>query len=320
MCAYQMFNDQPGDSNSPAKLTAIKMPTDLRGKRVLDAGCNEGFFCNEAHLRGSPDVVGIDCNAHLVARAKRRFPECAFHTCPVLECSVGTFDLILCLSAIHYSGGLHEHGHWIVKLTSMLRPGGLLILECGVIERTDEEPVGRWIRRHTGDKRWYPTREALEEYVASLGLDVKCVGPSVAQRGDPTPRSVFHISNTAPVLERTVIYVTGKPDIGKTTLAAQFHIHGFETVRVDRVMVDLGYQKGLLAGQLKRCSDRELKNIGIEIARHILERTSGPVVFAEGYALRFKVVQESLTAALTGFRVWMLSAIRAPRKSETPAR
>lgn len=54
---------------------ADHLPPDLNGWRVLDIGCNAGFYSFELARRGA-EVVGIDCDEHYLAQgrwAARRF-------------------------------------------------------------------------------------------------------------------------------------------------------------------------------------------------------------------------------------------------------
>jgi len=46
------------------------IPKDLRGKSVLDIGCNSGFFSLEMKKRGADRVVGVDFMPHLLAQAR----------------------------------------------------------------------------------------------------------------------------------------------------------------------------------------------------------------------------------------------------------
>ena len=48
---------------------ARAIPTDLRGKSVLDIGCNEGFYAIEMKRRGADVVVGIDSDERYLAQA-----------------------------------------------------------------------------------------------------------------------------------------------------------------------------------------------------------------------------------------------------------
>ncbi|MCE9670741.1 DUF1698 domain-containing protein [Myxococcus stipitatus] len=47
-------------------------PSDLRGKSVLDIGCNGGFYSIEMKRRGAARVVGIDSDARYLAQALER--------------------------------------------------------------------------------------------------------------------------------------------------------------------------------------------------------------------------------------------------------
>ena len=46
------------------------LPTDLRGKTVLDIGCNAGFYSIEMKRRGADRVVGIDSDEVYLAQAR----------------------------------------------------------------------------------------------------------------------------------------------------------------------------------------------------------------------------------------------------------
>src|SRR5689334_2016537 len=48
---------------------AEAVPNDLRGKTVLDIGCNAGFYSMEMKRRGAERVVGIDSDDRYLAQA-----------------------------------------------------------------------------------------------------------------------------------------------------------------------------------------------------------------------------------------------------------
>ena len=90
------------------------MPEDLRGKRVLDAGCGTGALALEAARRGA-SVVAIDLSPTLVdlardrTKAEREVVEQAsggtieFHSGDMLDPAHGVFDHVVCMdSIIHY--------------------------------------------------------------------------------------------------------------------------------------------------------------------------------------------------------------------------
>jgi tRNA (mo5U34)-methyltransferase len=63
----------PSNVDYPASRWCILdgiIPKDLRGKSVLDIGCNSGFFSLEMKKRGADRVVGVDFMPHLLAQAR----------------------------------------------------------------------------------------------------------------------------------------------------------------------------------------------------------------------------------------------------------
>src|SRR5437588_2172064 len=49
---------------------AHAIPADLRGKSVLDIGCNAGFYSIEMKRRGAERVVGIDFDEEYLTQAR----------------------------------------------------------------------------------------------------------------------------------------------------------------------------------------------------------------------------------------------------------
>jgi magnesium-protoporphyrin O-methyltransferase len=87
------------------------LPTDLSGKRVLDAGCGTGAFAVEAARRGAR-VVAIDLSPTLVALARERTPRdlgsgsIDFRVGDMLDSALGRFHHVVAMdSLIHYRAG-----------------------------------------------------------------------------------------------------------------------------------------------------------------------------------------------------------------------
>jgi len=85
------------------------LPEDLRGARLLDAGCGTGALSLEAARRGA-DVVAIDLSPTLVALARERLqPDPAwgrvdFRVGDMLDPATGRFDFVVAMdSLIHYA-------------------------------------------------------------------------------------------------------------------------------------------------------------------------------------------------------------------------
>lgn len=87
------------------------LPDNLRGCRILDAGCGTGALAVEAARRGA-EVVAIDLSPTLVELALARLPQdlrsghrgtVDFRSGDMLDASLGRFDHVVCMdSLIHY--------------------------------------------------------------------------------------------------------------------------------------------------------------------------------------------------------------------------
>ena len=86
------------------------LPQDLRGQRVLDAGCGTGALALQAALRGA-EVVAIDLSPTLVQLAAERLAaehpqlpgSVSFGAGDMLSADLGHFDHVVCMdSLIHY--------------------------------------------------------------------------------------------------------------------------------------------------------------------------------------------------------------------------
>jgi len=86
------------------------LPGDMRGLRLLDAGCGTGALAIEAARRGA-DVVAIDISPTLVGLAQERAPRdlgagrVTFAVGDMLDPALGRFDHVVAMdSLIHYEG------------------------------------------------------------------------------------------------------------------------------------------------------------------------------------------------------------------------
>ena len=84
------------------------LPEDLRGRRILDAGCGTGALAVEAARRGA-DVLAVDLSPTLVELARERLPSdlgvghVLFVSGDFLDPGFGEFDHVVAMdSVIHY--------------------------------------------------------------------------------------------------------------------------------------------------------------------------------------------------------------------------
>lgn len=107
----------------------LAMAGEVRGKRVLDAGCASGSLA-ELLVQRDASVVGIDLNPRLVERARQRLAGRAelviadvSAPMPFLESS--SFDIVVASLLLHY---LSDWGPTLREFARVLRPGGLLLV------------------------------------------------------------------------------------------------------------------------------------------------------------------------------------------------
>lgn len=206
MAQYQSFPDAAGDSRTFDKLKALRLPS-LQGKRFLDVGCNEGFFCGYARFDGAVRAVGVDHSAGFIARARRRYPDCEFFQQGWDCLPEGPFDVILLASALHYAD---DQPALVDALVGRLAPDGVLVLEMGIAS----SPRSEWVKVKRGiDERIFPSMAKVRELLDRHAW--KWMGPSVLQDGDPVPRHVIHVSPMRP----HAYLLMQPPAHGKSTIA-----------------------------------------------------------------------------------------------------
>ncbi len=90
-------------------LMLAQLPVDLRGMRILDAGCGTGAMAVELAKRGADEVVAIDISPSLIDIAQKRMPaeyarQITWGSGDMLDAAKGRFDAIVAMdSLIYYS-------------------------------------------------------------------------------------------------------------------------------------------------------------------------------------------------------------------------
>ena len=87
-------------------LMLSRLPQELRGARVLDAGCGTGAMATELAQRGA-QVAAVDISPQLIDIARRRLhPALAtqvdFHVGDMSDPALGTFDFALAMDSLIY--------------------------------------------------------------------------------------------------------------------------------------------------------------------------------------------------------------------------
>ena len=172
------------------------VPEDLRGRTVLDVGCNAGFYSLEMKRRGADRVVGIDSEpryleqARLAAREHRLDIELLQMSVYDIATLHERFDLVLFMGVLYHLRHpllaldlLAEHvvGDWLL-FQSMQRGSD----RCPRLERDypfeersvfrqEGYPVLHFVEhRYAGDPTnwWIPNRACVEAMLRSAGFEI----------------------------------------------------------------------------------------------------------------------------------------------------
>jgi tRNA (mo5U34)-methyltransferase len=175
---------------------AAALPADLRGRTVLDIGCNAGFYSIEMKRRGAERVVGIDADNDYLNQA-RFAAEVIGVDLELRELSVydvGTlgerFDIVLFLGVLYHLRYpllaldlIHEHvARDLLVFQSMQRgsdeieplEGDYPFTEVEVFDRPGFPKLHFIERRYAGDPTnwWAPNRACSEAMLRSAGFAI----------------------------------------------------------------------------------------------------------------------------------------------------
>jgi len=149
-----------GDSNRDYVLDPVMLDLagDVRGKKVLDAGCGEGRFCRMLAARGA-QTTGIDPTAELIELAQKdhpcgRYVQCGAEALPFED---GSFDLAVSYLTLI---DIDDYETAIKEMARVLRPGGrLAIANLNSFVTTRSEG---WVKDDKGNRLYVPVDNYFE--------------------------------------------------------------------------------------------------------------------------------------------------------------
>ncbi|MFQ5488215.1 MAG: tRNA 5-methoxyuridine(34)/uridine 5-oxyacetic acid(34) synthase CmoB [Gammaproteobacteria bacterium] len=162
----------------------------LAGRRVLDVGCGNGYYCLRMAGEGAGLVLGIDPTLLYVVQfhALRRYlPPLPVQLLPLaledLPTEPVSFDTVFSMGVLYHRRSPLDH---LLALHKLLRPGGELVLETLVIEGADGEvlvPEGRYAKMRNV---WFiPSPATLIAWLRRCGFrDCRLVDVSVTTAGE----------------------------------------------------------------------------------------------------------------------------------------
>lgn len=138
----------------PATLSLLP---EVKGKRVLDAGCGPGAYAEWLAAHGA-EVVAIDANAKMVRLAKERLGDKAQILQANLEQPLdflrdGEFDLIVCPLVMDY---VRDWQKVFVEFYRLLRSGGCLVfsMEHPYIKYDDHRETSNYFATEVVEYTW----------------------------------------------------------------------------------------------------------------------------------------------------------------------
>ena len=275
-----------GTMDTTAKFHLMTAGIDLKGKTVLDVGCNSGMMCSLAHQAGAL-VKGVDVNRDYVKQAKEYFPSLDFQ-CEKAEELHGNYDIILASAMLHYTD--------IEKVIGQFSRCAKQVI-CDVWLHPSEVPIFALTTRGI----YIPSMSAFLRVANKYFKKVELKGPSPSP--DDSNRFIFHLSNPTPIQPEAIL-IYGLGESGKSTLSRTFFDHLI--LRTDDIffvwkeahihlMLSVSFFSELIRGEgrvnyLKFCST--------EISNWLAYRTNRDVVI-EGYDLLFEDYKSKVIELLT---------------------
>ncbi len=175
---------------------AHALPDDLRGKSVLDIGCNAGFYSLEMKRRGADRVLGIDFDERYLAQARFaaevRGVEIEFRRLSVYEvASLGErFDVVIFMGVLYHLRHpllaldlIHEHVADDLLLFQSMQRGSNDVMpveedydfwQTEMFTRPEFPAMYFLEHKYAGDPTnwWIPNRACTEAMLRSAGFDI----------------------------------------------------------------------------------------------------------------------------------------------------
>lgn len=153
----------------------------LKGKRMLEVGCDTGVFLEYAQKTAQLQVTGLDIFPRVVEVARKRGLDVRAHALEAAALPQASFDILCAYDLIEH---VEDPQAFLQEAWRVLAPGGVLVLETpnfdGLVYR-----IGRWLGRLDGmrklfaplQKRLWPpfhvhyfSPRSLIEQMASMGF------------------------------------------------------------------------------------------------------------------------------------------------------
>jgi len=175
---------------------ADAIPSDLRGRTVLDIGCNGGFYSIEMKRRGADRVLGVDWDERYLSQARFAAEisgvDVEFRRLSVYDVATlrERFDVVLFMGVLYHLRHpllaldlLHEHVTRDLLVFQSMQRGADTVLplepdypfsETGIFDDPGYPRLHFVERRYSQDQTnwWIPNRAAAEAMLRSAGYAI----------------------------------------------------------------------------------------------------------------------------------------------------
>lgn len=151
----------------------------LQGRRLLDAGCGDGFYLVEAARRGA-QVNGVDISEAMLIVARRRASDAGVNVelhrgdIEALPFEDDTFHIVTAITVLCF---VPDPRQAVDEMARVLTPGGRLVI--GELGRWNTWAAWRRLRGWLGSKTWqratFHSGRQLIDLVEAAGLEVEDV-------------------------------------------------------------------------------------------------------------------------------------------------
>ncbi|MFN3579450.1 MAG: tRNA 5-methoxyuridine(34)/uridine 5-oxyacetic acid(34) synthase CmoB [Pseudomonas sp.] len=179
---FELFGvDIDCEWRSDWKWERIAPHLDLRGRRVLDVGCGNGYYMWRMQGAGAEAVIGVDPNIlfyHQFMAFQRYMTAAPVWLLPFtledLPEPAGGFDTVFSMGVLYHRRSPVDH---LLQLKACLRPGGELVLETLVVEGNEDSclvPEDRYAQMRNV---WFlPSVLLLQRLLRRSGYeDIRCI-------------------------------------------------------------------------------------------------------------------------------------------------
>ena len=122
----------------------FEMLGNIRGKRVIDLACGEGFYTRKIKQAGAAEVTGVDISAEMIRLAEKEERDrplgCNYLNRDVAELEiVESVDVVVAMYLLNYAKTKEELLRFCQVIYNALRPGGRFV---GVNDNVRNPPKG----------------------------------------------------------------------------------------------------------------------------------------------------------------------------------